>query len=314
MKKISRSAGALISIVVLSAGVLWLHLVSPPPLISHPSALRAGDLEAVQRLVMNGLDINHPNSKGVTPLHVVAQEGHVALAQLLLQNGANPHARYDNLWTPLHLAAQNGHLEMVTLLINYGARVIGLKDDFTPLHFASQEGYIDIAQLLLSHGADVRARYQNGWTPLHLAAQEGHVAVIELLLKHGASTSAQNAQGFTPLHSAAFLGRLGAVRSLLTHGADPEAKDHEGQTPGHLAVAGGFQDITRLLSKFVETGKIPEEFSVESESPKGSNKPNSPERPSDIMPAVEAIPGEGSWNQASTYGDMTGMGRSPTQV
>jgi len=296
LKSLNSTNGALISILILSAGLSWLNVVSPQPLISHPSALRTGDVETIKPLVLAGIDINHPNSKGITPLHVVAQEGHVAVAQLLLQNGANLHARYDDLWTPLHLAAQNGHLEMTTLLINYGGRVIGPKDDFTPLHFAAQEGYLDIAQLLLTQDADVRARYQNGWTPLHLAAQEGHTPMVTLLLDYGASINAMTAQGFTPLHSAAFLGRLDSVRMLLIKHAQPNTKDHEGQTPYQLAVAGGFHNVATLLFEFEKTGEIPQEFQD------GFNEDGRsiPIRPGilETMPSIDSFPDAGSWGQA----------------
>lgn len=294
-KNFSSNTAALISILIMSAGFTWLQLVDDPPLISHPSVLRAGDVDTIKPMIIAGIDINHPNSKGITPLHVVAQEGHVAVAQLLLQNGANLHARYDDLWTPLHLAAQNGHLEMATLLINYGGRVIGPKEDFTPLHFAAQEGYLDIAQLLLTHDADVRARYLNGWTPLHLAAQEGHTQMVNLLLEHGAPIHAMTAQGFTPLHSAAFLGRLNSVKTLLMHHAPPTTKDHEGQTPLQLAIAGGFKDVAQLLSAFEETGEIPKEyqggFNEDGNNTQVPGKPNP-------MPSIDSFPKNASWEQA----------------
>jgi len=295
MKSLPSTNGALISILILSAGLTLLNLVSPLPLISHPSALRTGDVETIKPLVLAGIDINYPNSKGITPLHVVAQEGHVAVAQILLQNGANLHARYDDLWTPLHLAAQNGHLEMTTLLINYGGRVLGPKDDFSPLHFAAQEGYLDIAQLLLTHDADVSARYHNGWTPLHLAAQEGHTPMVTLLLESGAPINAMTAQGFTPLHSAAFLGRLDSVRALLANHATPEVKDHEGQTPHQLALAGGFHDVAHLLFEFEKTGEFPKEFQ-DSFGEDRSTTPSLPTIP-DTMPLIDSFPDAGSWGQ-----------------
>jgi hypothetical protein len=61
MKSLNSRIGTIISILILSGGLLWLHLVSPPPLISHPSALRAGDVETIKPLVLAGIDINYPN-------------------------------------------------------------------------------------------------------------------------------------------------------------------------------------------------------------------------------------------------------------
>ncbi len=240
----------------------------PDPLISRQDVLMAGDIERVKFLIAVGADINEPNTKGITPLHVVAQEGYPALAQLLIAYGANLHARYQNLWTPLHLAAQNGHLEVTNLLIAYGANVNGPKDTFTPLHFAAQEGHLDTARLLIAHGANVQGQYKNGWTPLHLAAQEGHTDMVTFLLDHGASIHAKNAFGFTPLHSAAFLGQLTTTKQLVERGAAVMVKDTSGQTPHHLALAGNYRAVAEFLRKYdAPKEDLEEEFSKRPPSP-----------------------------------------------
>lgn len=270
----------LFSFIFLGGLSYAIHAALPAPLISSQRALIEGDIHVVSQLVYAGADINRPNSKGVAPLHVVAQHGHAGLAELLINHGANVHARYDDLWTPLHLAVQNGHTDIVRLLLARGAYVNGPKEEFSPLHFAAQEGHLDVAKLLIAHGAKVRAHYHNGWTPLHLAAQEGHTALVELLLDHGADIHDQNAQGFTPLHSAAFLGRIGTTRLLLRKGAAVAMKDMTGQTPRDLAVLGKHHDVVKLLDQYAASTQLmpsleelfKPEFSIPLELPRELNE------------------------------------------
>ena len=54
-------------------------------------------LEQVKRLLDEGMDVNvatwGPKSKGVTPLHLAAQGGHLEVMDELLERGANIDAR-----------------------------------------------------------------------------------------------------------------------------------------------------------------------------------------------------------------------------
>jgi ankyrin repeat protein len=100
-----------------------------------------GDLAAVKLLLDSGAD---PNSiediahiKGVTPLHMAAEMGHLEIAELLTQRGAKLDARTSTDSQHIHQAAMNGHDKMVALLLELGADV-NCRDDngVTPLDFA----------------------------------------------------------------------------------------------------------------------------------------------------------------------------------
>jgi len=79
-------------------------------------AARAGDLEALTRLIEEGADVNAARPDGITPLHWAAQEGRIEVVRLLLSRGADPSIRAGNGWTPLHYAAASGHDEILALL------------------------------------------------------------------------------------------------------------------------------------------------------------------------------------------------------
>lgn len=57
--------------------------------------------------------------------------------------------------TPLHVSAWQGHTEMVSLLLTYGKAQVDACDleNRTALHSASWQGHSDIVKLLLEHGA-----------------------------------------------------------------------------------------------------------------------------------------------------------------
>jgi len=60
-----------------------------------------GDRIQVQALLKKGADVNAPNSKGATPLHLAAQKGHREVVALLLEKGAAANAASTTGATPL---------------------------------------------------------------------------------------------------------------------------------------------------------------------------------------------------------------------
>ena len=63
---------------------LWQNGLTPLDL-----ACQQGHVEMVQLLLENSADTNHRASKGVTSMHLTAQEDKVLVAPILLQHGAN---------------------------------------------------------------------------------------------------------------------------------------------------------------------------------------------------------------------------------
>jgi len=88
--------------------------------------VRRGDTKHFLKAVNKSVDINTRDGDNQTPLHVVAYEGHVELAQKLLDMKADPFAVDKNNWTALHCAASSSqrseqHLEIVELLLRAGS-------------------------------------------------------------------------------------------------------------------------------------------------------------------------------------------------
>src|SRR6516225_1568726 len=132
------------------------------------TALRAGDLAALQRLLADnpGLAVSRlgGNAKGRTPLHVVADwPGYFPngpqVVRMLIEAGADPNARdpdQPQSETPLHWAASGDDVDVASALINGGADVAAPNGSIgTPLDNAIGYGCWHVARLLVQRGAKV---------------------------------------------------------------------------------------------------------------------------------------------------------------
>ncbi|KAJ1483307.1 ankyrin repeat-containing domain protein [Baffinella frigidus] len=183
-----------------------------------------------------GRVVDVKNRDGNTPLHVVAQEGHEALAVALVAAGADKDAKTDDGDTPLHWAAANGHLAVARALVAAGADKDAQNTyGDTPLHLAVSQGLESLALALVGAGTNTEAKNEHGDTPLNLAAGKGIESLALALLAAGGGKDAKDSAGETPLHNAAWKGHEAVVRALRAAGADKEAKNKRGDTPLCLA-------------------------------------------------------------------------------
>ncbi|XP_065298178.1 GA-binding protein subunit beta-1-like isoform X5 [Dermacentor albipictus] len=83
---------------------------------------RNGETEEVRQLMTSGAPFT-TDWLGTSPLHMAAQNGHVATAEVLLRAGISRDARTKVDRTPLHVAAQEGHLDVVELLLKHSADI-----------------------------------------------------------------------------------------------------------------------------------------------------------------------------------------------
>jgi ankyrin repeat protein len=88
-------------------------------------ASHAGNLQAVQKLLDAGAEVNQP---GWTALHYAADNGSLEVISLLLEHSAYIDAESPNKTTPLMMAVRSGKIYAVKLLLDEGAD-INLKND-----------------------------------------------------------------------------------------------------------------------------------------------------------------------------------------
>ncbi len=169
--------------------------------ISHAAtihdAAKSGDLAQVQRLVVDGADVNEKAVRDETPIMIATLVGHGEIVNYLLQRGANIDARNASGLSSLHAAAYGGHTDIVKLLVAKGANVNDASNRFgvTPLHLASEENHIGTVQALLKQGADFGVIEINGYSAMSRAGFRKHWDVVNVLLANGATCQVADVVG-----------------------------------------------------------------------------------------------------------------------
>jgi len=157
--------------------------------------LRKKNYKAWSTLLDQDPDIDKPDGKGRTALHVAAELGLKEHLSILLQRNADVTSKDNNEQTALHLAAATGNVDCTALLLEAGAAV-NSKDSTgcSPLHVACAKNHSAVATILLDKGASVSAQDENGDTSLHHALRELSVDCIPLLVERGADIYLENAK------------------------------------------------------------------------------------------------------------------------
>ena len=160
-------------------------------------AASSGDLEQLQKMVVQGADVNEKAAREETPLMLAALAGKGEIVNYLLQRGADINARNTSGMTALHAAAYAGYSDIVRLLIAKGADVNDASNRFgvTALHVAAEENHIETVKTLLDLGGDVSVIEINGYSALSRSGFREHWEVLTLLLANGANCQPADAVG-----------------------------------------------------------------------------------------------------------------------
>ena len=217
-----------------------------------------GQIDKVRLALGKG---GNPNTnlgiKGLTALHVAAENNHEDVVALLLQQpGIDVNVRDNDGRTALHCTAYNPRGSVAAILLQQPSVDVKAADNKgqTALHSAvdaADPEFKYVLRVLLDHpGLDVNVTDNDGWTALHVAVCNGHEDVVALLLDQPGIdvNAADNDEERTALHCAAREGYLGVV-SLLLHqpGTNVNGADAEGWTALHYAGCNGNEDVVALL-------------------------------------------------------------------
>lgn len=179
--------------------------ISPLVLAAHH-----GDVEAAERELRQGADVNAVSALGMTPLmwsfqplvlppkasgedpaetraFFDRQKRKLQIARMLLERGADPAVADAHGMTALHyLALMDGEeqplVETLRAFREKGADPnVSNTDGLTPLMFAAFRNRPRLTEQLLSAGADPKAVAKDGSTALSIARGRGHTEVAEVL-------------------------------------------------------------------------------------------------------------------------------------
>ena len=209
-------------------------------------------------LVKNQIDINHPNKKGLTPLHMAVLKMDKPLITKLINEHADINLADEDGKTPLHHAVENSNSKIVELLIEKEANIT-LTDNNgkTPLHLAAQKGKMKITKMLLAKDkSNINQTDNNGRTPLsyiekkiaetsfvNLKMKSKFIRIKNIFLANGATQT-------ETLHFAARYGQLDVIKRLLLANTNAiNNKDENNLSPLHIAAKYGHFEIVRFLIK-----------------------------------------------------------------
>ncbi|HVF25253.1 MAG TPA: ankyrin repeat domain-containing protein, partial [Anaerolineales bacterium] len=178
-----------------------------------------------------------------------AEDGDTPTVQKLLMEGADINGRDALGRTPVMAATHGNQMDTVRVLIQAGAD-INIRDNRmdNPFLYAGAEGLLEILRLTIDAGADTKLTNRFGGTALIPAAERGHVEIVhELLTRTDVDVNHVNDLGWTALLEAIILSNGGerhqqVVQLLVDHGADINIADKDGVTPLQHAQARGFRE------------------------------------------------------------------------
>lgn len=202
---------------------------------------------AIRALVGKGPD--HPGNRGLNPLHRAAGEGDVQAIERLVGAGADLEAKDARSMSPLHWAAAQGQAQALVALLSAGANVKARDEDGrSALHYAAMMGHGEATAVLLGAGAHTNARDSGGSLPIHGSIWDREGESCKALIKAGADVNERDGNGLTALHWVARLDAPYSVETLIANGADVNACSGDGITPLHVAALRGEDpQVAKLL-------------------------------------------------------------------
>ena len=107
------------------------------------------DVNALEKILSRGVDVNARNEHGMTALMRAANSGHEQVVRTLLRHGADPNITRNDKFTALALAAFFGHTDTVRVLIEHGAKTeVVTRFGTSPLMWATARTFKDAARFL----------------------------------------------------------------------------------------------------------------------------------------------------------------------
>ena len=201
------------------------------------------------------LELDVPDTTGITPLHLAVVSGNLDCVQMLLAKKASPLVQCSLGYNALHCAVTCNRKSILNVLVDHQYAVETLmarteKGD-SPIHLALK---LRLAHLVSDMVAVIRSELQNvkdaqGNNYLHLAAESGDWKAHRILFDIPACLTLLNETnkcGGTPLHMAAKGGHTHCIEVLLGQGAMVH-RCHRGVTPFMDACRNGHAACAKIL-------------------------------------------------------------------
>jgi ankyrin repeat protein len=234
------------------------------------AASRGGDLEALERLIANGVNVDCELKYGASALMLTAARGHVDIIRRLVAAGAKLNRRNRFGATALLEACEKAHLEAIKVLVQLGAEInLPHNNGNTPLLAATMRRDRKVIKMLLELGADPEVKNFAGWSARSWAEAEADSSIQALfgikkvdhdlvhrneeMAKLDEAAQQKKSAGvghdtfWTVLMRAASAGDLETVRRLANDGVEVNGQSPNGTTPLMAAVKNGHAETALEL-------------------------------------------------------------------
>lgn len=134
--------------------------------------IKNSDLDGLKSSITNGSDINQSDKLKRCPVHIASWAGNVVALQALILAGAKLDALAMDGFTVLHFAAQSNSIECIRLILQQAKHLLNRKctrGSKTPLHLAVLKNNKESTDFLLKKGADMTIKTSKGETAFDLA-------------------------------------------------------------------------------------------------------------------------------------------------
>ncbi len=223
---------------------------NPSDGVTLPLSAGGGDIAALDLLLAHGADVNHPwaTDNGAPLYEILHWASTPDGARWLLAHGADPDPVFAGTGeTPLHVVAANWGVDLAQELVSRGADVNRRRaDGRTPYVVAELNGNRDVAEWLTTHGA---APEVSDIDRLVAACSRGDLAAARAMLAERPELRAEIAgEHYGALYRAAERNDVGALEAMLACGFDPNRGDESiGKTAIHVAAMEGWPEAVRVL-------------------------------------------------------------------
>ncbi len=140
--------------------------------------------EAGANVVKEGVNINEPDGKGRTALHISSYLNQIKIVEFLLGLGAQTDLKDKLLQTPLHRAVIKGNNEVATRLLEKNPELVDQQDynGNTVLHIATQKYNPWLTRyLVVNYNANTSVKNNYGQTALQIAEGNKDEKIIDTL-------------------------------------------------------------------------------------------------------------------------------------
>lgn len=214
------------------------------------AAATLGNVEAVERLLSMGADVNRQNynTRDTAILRSVYMD-HDEITRLLVEEHADLNLPNNYRQTPIGLAIEKQKGGLVDLFLANGVKA-GL-DKETLLRSSAQKNLVGILGMLKG-GIDPDSQNAQGNSALLISASLGDTAAVRTLLSYRANVNLANKDGNTALIYAARYNHPDTVMALfapltMQYRLDMNAQNNKGETALYWAAQKGYDQIVKIL-------------------------------------------------------------------